>query len=150
LLIYLDVARVPFCHEPFVNIIRKRAAFCSSPERSHLRSVLVRDTLNLRNTGWPTRAVDLLHRLRLVQRLLVIDCAGLDNFHAFHGGGFDPHDCAAGCTVVVCDILMDSLAKTAELLSARAAYLGRIAFTSERAVGAGELFVLWTCQMDIL
>jgi hypothetical protein len=82
LLDYLDVAPIPSCHEPSIIIIRKRAAFCSSSQSGHLRSIFVRDTLNLRNTGRPARAVDLLHRLCLVQRLLVIDSAGLDNFHA--------------------------------------------------------------------
>jgi hypothetical protein len=82
----------------------------------------------------------------MVQCVLVIDCASLNNFHTWCGGDFYPHDRAAGRTVVVCHVLVGYQKGTQRARLAGRSYLSRIAFASEGAVGAGELLELCLCQ----
>lgn len=90
----------------------------------YLSLVLVWNTRKLLNAGRPVRAVDLLHRGRLVQSLFVVDGTSLDDFHAFKGLGIDVHDGTAGRTVVVGNILSG------------------VSFACEDAIDTRELLVL--------
>lgn len=90
----------------------------------YLSLVLVRNTRELPNAGRPVRAIDLLHRSRLVQSLFVVDGTSLDDFHALECLGINVHDGTAGRTVVVGNVLSG------------------ISFACEDAVDTRELLVL--------
>lgn len=77
-------------------------------------------------------AVNLLHRHRLIQRILVVNSPGLDNHHALHGLRFNPHDGVAGRAVVVLD------------------FLARVALPGVCAIGTGELLELRRGQWEEL
>lgn len=65
--------------------------------------------LNAKERGetlWPVFAINLLHRFRLVQCVLIIDRTGLDDLHTWRGGYLNPHDRAARGAVVVCHVLV--------------------------------------------
>jgi len=113
---------------------------------SALRSILVLNTEQRSETLRSILAIDLLHRFRLVQSVLVIDRTSLDDLHTWCGSYLDPHDRAARGAVVVCHVLIGYQKQYSGILLAGRSYLSRIAFASERAIGAGELFVLCLCQ----
>lgn len=88
----------------------------------------MRNPLQLPHARRPPTAVNLLHGLCIVQDLLVVDCAGLEDHHAVHRGRFYPHDRVAGRAVMVRDTFAG------------------VAGTSVGAVGAGflvELCFVW-------
>lgn len=53
----------------------------------------------------PTTAVNLLHRRRLVQNLLVVNRTGLEDLDTAESLAFDPHDGPAAVAVVIGDVL---------------------------------------------
>ena len=65
----------------------------------------MRDALQLLHARRPTSAVNLLHGLRIVQNLLVVNCAGLQDVDSRESLALDPHDRPAGRAVVVCQVL---------------------------------------------
>lgn len=84
----------------------------------------MRNARKLPNAGRPVRAIDLLHRSRLVQGLFVVDGTSLDDLHALESLGVDIHDGTARRTVVVGNVLSG------------------ISFACEDAVDTRELLVL--------
>lgn len=84
----------------------------------------MRKPRNRRNARRPAAAVNLLHRRRFVQNLLVVDGARLDDVDPRERLAFDPHDGAACCAVVVGQVL------------------ARVTEARVGAVGAGQLFEL--------
>jgi hypothetical protein len=65
----------------------------------------MRDALQLLHARRPATAVNLLHGLRVVQYLLVVNRAGLDDVDPRHSLALYPHDRPAGRAVVVCQVL---------------------------------------------
>lgn len=96
------------------------------PSRSlPLRGLLLRNPSNRRNASRPATTVNLLHGLRVIQHLFVVDGARFDDVYPRERLAFDPHDGPACCAVVVGQVL------------------ARVGGARVGAVGAGELAELF-------